>query len=93
MSTLRNFSICLAPQFSLTQIDGKLVLFSKQTGDFFGLNESALVLLQKLLANDFDTALNLAAQEFEVEKDILQKDFLELVSELEKLNILKRVYL
>lgn len=76
---------------TLTETQGKLVLFSKKTGDFFGLNESALFLLKTLLESDFSTTLVKGAQEFQVEPSILEQDLVELVSELEKTSIIKKV--
>lgn len=86
-----NFKITLNPDMTLTETQGKLVLFSKKTGDFFGLNESALFLLKTLLESDFSTALVKGAQEFQVEPSLLEQDLVELVSELEKTSIIKKV--
>lgn len=88
---MTNFKITLNPDMTLTETQGKLVLFSKKTGDFFGLNESALFLLKTLLESDFSTTLVRGAQEFQVEPSILEQDLVDLVAELEKTSIIKKV--
>lgn len=76
---------------TLTETQGKLVLFSKKTGDFFGLNESALFLLKTLLESDFSTALQKGAEEFQVDPSTLEADLVDLVAELEKTSIIKKL--
>jgi len=88
---MKNFRVELHPEMTLTETQGKLVLFSKKTGDFFGLNESALHLLKLLIASDFMTALKTGAQDLEVDTNTLQTDLLELVAELEKNKIIKKL--
>ncbi len=91
MTSHPNFRVQLAAHYSLTEIDGKLVLFSKNTGDFFGLNESALVLLKHLSDHTFEDAVKFGISEFQVAESELRQDILDLVQELESHKILKRV--
>lgn len=93
MKSHPNFKVQLAPHYSLTEIDGKLVLFSKNTGDFFGLNESALILLKRVMEGDFEAAVKACLTDFQVEEPELRQDILELVEELESHKILKRILL
>lgn len=88
---LKNFKIQLNPGITLTETQGKLVLFSKKTGDFFGLNESALFLLKTLLESDFSTAVQKGAEEFQVDTATLEADLVDLVAELEKTSIIKKL--
>ncbi|NBV49670.1 PqqD family protein [bacterium] len=87
---MSNFKITLNPQVTLTEMEGRLVLFSKSTGDFFGLNESALILLKQLLNSDFNTAVNHCSQEFGVAPATIETDLIALVEELERQKLLKK---
>ncbi|NBT59719.1 PqqD family protein [bacterium] len=86
-----NFKIDLAPNLTLTEMEGKWVLFSKHTGDFFGLNESAGIFLNILIQNDFLTSLKLARKEFDAPEEVLERDFLELIHSLESQKLLKKL--
>jgi len=86
-----NFKVELVSTISLTEIDGKLVLFSKDTGDFFGLNESALFLLKNLLDTDFWQAVAAGAAEYAVTEQAICDDLMELVTELEKQKLLRKL--
>lgn len=87
---MSNFKIQLNPQVTLTEMEGRLVLFSKSTGDFFGLNESALVLLKTLLNSDFKTAVNHCSQEFGVPTSTIEMDLIALVEDLEHQKLLRK---
>lgn len=91
MAETRNFKIELAKHLTLTTIDNKLVLFSKQSGDFFGLNESALFLLKTLLENNYQITVQLAVKEFGVDAQVIQSDLLELVRDLESQKLLRKI--
>ena len=91
MDSTPNFRIQLAENLSLTELEGKLVLFSKQTGDFFGLNESAGFFLKLLLEHDFLDSIAHAQKEFDVTETILQQDLLELVDDLMKRKLIKKI--
>jgi len=91
MDSQPNFKIQLAENLSLTEMERKWVLFSKQTGDFFGLNESAGFFLKLLLEHDFLKSIALAQKEFDVSETILQQDFLELIDDLMKRKLIKKV--
>ena len=47
----------LAKGVSLTEIEGKAVLFAMRTGDTFGLSETAAVFLRALLKGTFESAV------------------------------------
>ena len=86
-----NFKIELAPQVTITETDGKAVLFSKKTGDFFGLNDSAAYLLKELSGSDFLATLKKASVAFSVPETDLSSDLIELVADLEKQKLLKKI--
>lgn len=78
-----NFKIEFAPGVTQTEIDGKHVLFSKNSGDFFGLNDSAQMFLKELQCNDFLTTLNKAAESFSMPEEEIANDILMLLKNLE----------
>ena len=86
-----NFKIVLSSHVTLTKMEDKLVLFSKKSGDFYGLNESALFLLKTLLESDFHKTLKVAAHEFNEDENVIQSDLEELVTSLESADVLKKV--
>ena len=86
-----NFRIELAPEVTLTETEGKIVLFSKKTGDFFGLNESAVLFIKELSSKDYLHTLQTASKTFAVPESELASDILELVAELEKQKLLKKI--
>lgn len=86
-----NFRIELAAELTLTEKDGKVVLFSKKTGDFFGLNETAGYFLKELCKSDFLTTLSNASAEFSVPETELSSDISELVSELESQKLVRKI--
>lgn len=75
---------------SLNEIDGKTVLFSLKTGDSFGLNESAAIMLKKVIDDGFSAALDACAELFEADRAIIETDLRELLAELEGNQLLKR---
>ncbi len=85
-----NFKVHLAQDLTLTESDGQTVLFSKKTGDFFGLNESAGLFLKDLTETDFESTLKKAAVTFSAPMEVLSTDLLELVDELEKQKLITR---
>ncbi len=90
MPHAQNFKVSLAPHITLTEMDGKLVLFSKQSGDFFGLNESALLLLKTLLASDFKSTVTNIAVDVGEKEERIAADLMELVNELESHQLIYR---
>jgi len=86
-----NFKIALNPEVTLTETQGKLVLFSKKTGDFFGINETALFLLKTFLDSDFTTTLKKGSEHLAVEIPTLEKDLLELITELEQNALIRKI--
>lgn len=76
---------------TLKEIDGQTVLFSKKTGDFFGLNDSAAFLLKMLVEGDFDSTLERASTLFKVEPAELRRDLEEIIADLEGKELLERI--
>lgn len=77
-----NYKLKLDPLIVLQKIDGQDVLFSKKTGDFFGLNESATLMLTALLDTDFNEAVKLCSKQFGEPEDTIRADLNELVDSL-----------
>ena len=77
-----NYTIQMSPMVTLTKMNGQTVLFSKATGDFFGLNPTANYLVEELLKSDFVTASRKAAGDFGVEENVIQNDLQEVVASL-----------
>ena len=63
-------------------MDGQMVLFSKTSGEFFGLNETAARFVADLLQSSFATALGNAAALYHVDAEELRSDFNELIADL-----------
>jgi hypothetical protein len=82
--------VTTAPDITLTTINGQTVLFSKQTGDFFGLNTSAAHMIQCLLDTDFQTAATRCATDFHTPQETIETDLLELINELVALKLLRK---
>lgn len=91
ISGMSNFQIKLPKEVTLTEMDGKLVLFSKKTGDFFGLNESGAFFIQRLLKSDFKETIKEAARTFSAPEQELQQDLTDLVKQLEGLGLLQKI--
>lgn len=72
----------LPPTVVLRELDGQTVLFSKQSGEFFGLNDSAAVFVADLLQAGFEDALGKAAALYQASAEDLRGDFQELVDDL-----------
>ncbi len=83
--------IRLAPGTTLTNVEGKDVLFSVKSGDSYGLNETAARMLRLGLEADRDEIVNRLAGEYGVEIGEIQGDFEELVGELVQLKFVQRV--
>jgi hypothetical protein len=77
-----NYTLELTPTVSWTTMEGQTVLFSKQTGDFFGLNETATYLVQELLKSDCEATVREAAAKFGVEESMIRADLDEVVDSL-----------
>lgn len=79
--------IQLVAGVTLTNIEGKDVLFSTRTGDSFGLNETASRMLRLALKKGMAEAATKLAIEYDVTPEELQSDLAELVSELVQLKL------
>ncbi|MDO8398047.1 MAG: PqqD family protein [Bradyrhizobium sp.] len=83
--------IRLAPGTTLTNVEGKDVLFSVKTGDSYGLNETAARMLRLGLEADLDEVVNRLAGEYGAERQEIRDDFEELVAELVQLKFTQLV--
>jgi hypothetical protein len=81
----------LAPGTTLTNVEGKDVLFSVKTGDSYGLNETAARMLRLGLEADLDEVVNRLAGEYGAERQEIRDDFEELVAELVQLKFTQLV--
>jgi hypothetical protein len=75
----------LAPGTTLTNVEGKDVLFSVKSGDSYGLNETAARMLRLGLEANLDDVVSGLAEEYGAERHEIQGDFEELVGELVQL--------
>ncbi len=86
------YHVELMPGVSLTKVDDRSVLFSKKTGDFYGLNNSGAWMVRELLASGYEQTLANAATAFQgVASDKLATDLTTLVDHLAKLKLLKKL--
>ena len=83
--------IRLAPGTTLTNVEGKDVLFSVKTGDSYGLNETAARMLRGGCEADMDEVVTRLAAEYDVERNEIRDDFTELVRELVQLKFVQVV--
>ena len=83
--------IRLAPGTTLTNIEGKDVLFSVKSGDSYGLNETAARMLRLALEANRDEVVTQLAGEYGVEPKEIRDDFEELVGELVQLKFVQLV--
>lgn len=79
----------LAPDATISTIEGKTVLFSKRTGDFFGLNDSAAYMVRAALESDVERAIAKCAADYEVDPVELGADLRSLLDELAKLRLVE----
>lgn len=79
--------IRLAPGTTLTNVEGKEVLFSVRTGDSYGLNETAARMVRLALEMSLDDAAAQLAEEYGAGRDELRGDLGELVGELVQLKL------
>ena len=72
----------LSPGIVLKEMDGQTVLFSKNSGEFFGLNETAARFVTDLLQYGLEAALVNAAALYNAGVEELRGDFNELINDL-----------
>jgi hypothetical protein len=77
-----NYRAALAKGTTLTKIEGKDVLFSVKTGESFGLNEMAALMLSTLFASDAKTAIAKIAEDYAAPQADIANDLNELVQNL-----------
>lgn len=80
--------IQLSPGTTLTNVEGKDVLFSVKTGDSYGLNETAAQMVRLALDVGVAEAATRLASEYNAPADELRSDLNELVGELAQLKLL-----
>jgi hypothetical protein len=83
--------IRLAPGTTLTNVEGKDVLFSVKTGNSYGLNETAARMLRVGCEADLDDVVTRLTAEYGVERSEIRDDFKELVRELIQLKFVQLV--
>jgi hypothetical protein len=83
--------IRLAPGTTLTNVEGKDVLFSVKSGDSYGLNETAARMMRIGLEADLEDIVNRLAEEYGVGREEIRNDFEELVRELVQLKFVQVV--
>jgi hypothetical protein len=86
-----NYTIRLDPSVALKKVDGQTVLFSKRTGDFYGLNPTAVHLIERLLESDLDSTTKSAANDFGVEEKTIRDDITEVVDSLVEAKLVHRM--
>lgn len=86
-----NFKLKLDALVVIQQIDGQDVLFSKKTGDFFGINESAAFMLKILIDTDFQSAIRQASSSFNVDQETISSDLMELVDSLVESKLAEKI--
>ena len=86
--TSPTFSAKLASGTTLTNVEGKAVLFSIRTGESYGLNGMAAEMLRALLASDSASAAADIAQNYAATPEIILQDMGELAAELAALKLI-----
>ena len=86
-----NFKLKLDALVVIQQIDGQDVLFSKKTGDFFGINESAAFMLKILIDTDFQSTIRQASSSFNVDQETISSDLMELVDSLVESKLAEKI--
>lgn len=81
--------IQLAPGTTLTNIEGKDVLFSVRTGDSYGLNETAARMVRLGIEAGLEKAANQMAEEYSVEPSDIRADFDDLMRDLVQLKLVQ----
>lgn len=79
--------IRLAQGTTLTNVEGKDVLFSVRTGDSYGLNETAARMVRLALEMSLDDAAVKLAEEYGATREELRGDLDELIGELVQLKL------
>jgi transcriptional regulatory protein LevR len=77
-----NYRATLAKGTTLTKIEGKDVLFSVKTGESFGLNEMAALMLSTLFSTDAKTAVAKIVEDYAAPEADIANDLNELVQNL-----------
>lgn len=77
-----NFKLRLEPDVTVTQADQRVILFSKRTGSFFGLNAFAAHAVEKLQQTDLESFVREVTAQFAVDAATVQQDMQTLVDQL-----------
>lgn len=72
---------------TLTNVEGKDVLFSVRTGDSYGLNETAARMLRLAIEKGISDAASQLASEYNVAREELASDLDQIVGELIQLKL------
>ena len=81
----------LASGTTLTNVEGKDILFSVKSGDSYGLNETAARMLRLGLEMTLDEAVDRLTAEYGVKREEIRGDFEELIQELVQLKFVQLV--
>jgi hypothetical protein len=89
-----NYRAGLAKGTTLTKIEGKDVLFSVKSGESFGLNEMAALMLSTLFSSDANTAVAKIVADYAAPQTDIATDLNDLVQNLidQKLITVSPVY-
>lgn len=79
----------LAPGTSLTDIEGKSVLFSVKTGDTYGLNDTAAEMLRLSIAQGVAQAAEAIARDYDIDVADVRADLDALMRELTALKFVQ----
>jgi len=83
--------IRLAAGTTLTNVEGKDVLFSVRTGESYGLNETAARMVWLALEMSLDDAAAKLAEEYGAPPEELRADLVELLGEIVQLRLAEAV--
>lgn len=81
--------IRLAPGTSLTEIEGKSVLFSVKTGETYGLNDTAAEMVRLGIAHGVAQAADMIAQDYDIDVAEIRGDLDDLTRELVALKFIQ----
>lgn len=79
----------LAQGTTLTNVEGKDVLFSVRSGESYGLNETAARMVRLALEMNLDDAAAKLAEEYGATREELRGDLGELIGELVQLKLVE----
>ena len=85
-----NFRVKLHTDATLNNMDGRSVIYSSATGDFYGLNDTATVMVDELLQSDFESTVRESARRYEMPDAEIARDLREVVDTLIRLHLVEK---